>query len=141
MVEDATSGKLSQALLLFSPYTISWLEKVFTYTLPLAMVGQFIFEKLPGLSAGFMVEFQSSVVTSSARTALKTPLQRAWLALHPFMAWVIQSMAVVSLAPFDETDIYAPDAPVGPLTLPLTGFPREFAPTLNDCSNVFSENW
>ena len=59
-----------------SPYTTSLLEKVATYTRPLAIVGGLNFEKLPNLSrAVFCSLFHNSVATLLASNARTIPVR------------------------------------------------------------------
>src|SRR5262249_19717571 len=84
-----------------------------TYTLPLAIAGVENFAKLPMLSAGESVVFQSSFVTSLALMARTMPGQVLWFASHP-TACATQSIAVLSTLPLLLVAMQAPLFPTGP---------------------------
>src|SRR4051812_13859854 len=64
-----------------NPYTLSWLEKVAIYTLPLAMVGQTNLANMPRSSRnGTILLFHNSCVILVASKACRMPGTVPWLA-------------------------------------------------------------
>ena len=86
--------KAKSGFVLMSPYTLSVLENVAKYTLPLAIVGGLYFAKLPTPSLVlFRVLFHTSLARFDASNAANTPGTTLRIALE-FNGIVAQTMAV-----------------------------------------------